>query len=72
MGFPLEYLYLVYFPPEYIYLVQSTSCSVLVGLVVRVGYISTHLLGFQQDGAKAIKHSWSKLFLQHESYVLPA
>jgi hypothetical protein len=47
MGFPLEYIYLVYFPPEYIYLVQSTSHSVFVELVVRVRYVHTHPLGFQ-------------------------
>ncbi len=47
MGFPLEYIYLLYFPPEYIYLVQSTLHSVFVGLVVRVRYVRTHLLGLQ-------------------------
>ncbi len=31
-----KYIYLVQIPPEYIYLVQSTSHSVFVGLVVRV------------------------------------
>ncbi len=46
----LEYIFLVCFPPEYIYLVQSTSHSVFVGLVVRVRYVSTHLLGFQHMG----------------------
>ncbi len=49
MGFQREYIYLVYFPPEYIYLVQSTLHSVFVGLVVRVRYVRTHLLGFQHN-----------------------
>ncbi len=55
MGFPLEYIYLVYFPPEYIYLVQSTSHSVFVGLVVRVRYVPTHLLGFQHLNCMIMK-----------------
>jgi hypothetical protein len=41
------------FPSGYIYLVQSTSHSVFVGLMVRVRYVHTHLLGFQHHPACA-------------------
>jgi hypothetical protein len=52
------------FPSGYIYLVRSTLHSVFLGLVVRVCYVHTHLLGFQQ-------HSGSHLALATISAQCP-
>ncbi len=41
-------------------LVQSTLHSVFVGLIVRVRYVRTHLLGFQQESDLVVK--------RHDSY----